>query len=259
MPHHPAAHIRCLAATAAIALLPVATRRPPDAAPCDGGRSVGKLQPALHLGDDGVFGGGTLHAVKHFERQHGLTADGVVGAGPGGCSGAACTATRAPVLRRSAVAAGVRTRGASVRLLQSRLGVAADASSARVPRARCAASSARRLTANGVVGPRPGLARDQRRDPCSSAPTCTEARPGIPLRSCARSGRQPHRRLPVPLGRRPSLLPRLRAMTARARSPTSCTPPGGSVARATRASSCRGASPAADAGSPSTPTPGTPS
>ena len=79
---HPAAHIRCLAATAAIALLPVASAQAlPTLHHGDRGRSVAKLQRALHLGDDGVFGRGTLHAVKRFQRQHGLTADGVVGAG----------------------------------------------------------------------------------------------------------------------------------------------------------------------------------
>jgi peptidoglycan hydrolase-like protein with peptidoglycan-binding domain len=81
MPHR-AAHIRCLAVTAAIALLPVASAQAlPTLHHGDRGRSVAKLQRALHLGDDGVFGRGTLHAVKRFQRRHGLTADGVVGAG----------------------------------------------------------------------------------------------------------------------------------------------------------------------------------
>ncbi|HSS57269.1 MAG TPA: peptidoglycan-binding domain-containing protein, partial [Solirubrobacteraceae bacterium] len=77
---HRAAHIRCQAAVAAIVLLPVADAHAlPKLHHGDRGRSVAKLQRALHLGDDGVFGRGTLHAVKRFQRAHGLTADGVVG------------------------------------------------------------------------------------------------------------------------------------------------------------------------------------
>jgi hypothetical protein len=117
----------------------------------DRGRSVAKLQRALHLGDDGVFGRGTLRAVRRFQRSHGLTADGVVGAGT--------WQMLRRSLRRHARAAGaggggVRTRGASVRVLQARLGVAADGvfgpGTARAVRAF---QRAHGLTADGVVGP----------------------------------------------------------------------------------------------------------
>src|SRR3954463_10511236 len=47
----------------------------------DRGRSVERLQPGLHIGADGVFGRGTVRAVKRFQRRHGLHADGVVGGG----------------------------------------------------------------------------------------------------------------------------------------------------------------------------------
>ncbi|HEX7298255.1 MAG TPA: peptidoglycan-binding protein [Solirubrobacteraceae bacterium] len=117
----------------------------------DRGRSVAKLQRALHLADDGVFGRTTLHAVRRFQRRHGLPADGVVGAGT-------WRMIRRSLRRhaRAASAGGgrVRTRGASVALLQARLGVAADGvfgpGTARAVRAF---QRAHGLTADAVVGP----------------------------------------------------------------------------------------------------------
>lgn len=44
------------------------------------GEEVKKLQRALHLVDDGIFGPLTEEGVKHFQRNHGLTVDGIVGA-----------------------------------------------------------------------------------------------------------------------------------------------------------------------------------
>ena len=43
------------------------------------GSEVVRLQRALGIAADGVFGPGTNRAVKRFQRSHGLTADGVVG------------------------------------------------------------------------------------------------------------------------------------------------------------------------------------
>jgi Putative peptidoglycan binding domain len=181
-----AAHVRRLATSAALAalLLPAADAQAlPTLHHGDRGRSVGKLQRALHLGDDGVFGKGTLRAVRRFQRQHGLTADGVVGAGT-------WHMIRRSLHRRARVAAGgggatVRTRGASVRVLQSHLGVAADGvfgpGTARAVRRF---QRQHGLTADGIVGPAtwaalglPGRHPVLKRAHLHGRP----ARPGLPI------------------------------------------------------------------------------
>lgn len=43
------------------------------------GEDVRKLQAALKIGDDGIFGMGTEKALKTFQAAHGLTADGICG------------------------------------------------------------------------------------------------------------------------------------------------------------------------------------
>ena len=74
---------RAGALLAACVLTPAGLAATADARPTlhhgDRGRSVKSLQHALHIGADGVFGRGTVHAVKRFQRRHGLHADGVVG------------------------------------------------------------------------------------------------------------------------------------------------------------------------------------
>ena len=61
-----------------------AARRTTGAGPGRGrtasrGSAVARMQRALGIGADGVFGPGTQQAVKTFQRSKGLTADGVVG------------------------------------------------------------------------------------------------------------------------------------------------------------------------------------
>ena len=43
------------------------------------GKDVKTLQRILHLYEDGIFGAMTEEAVKEYQRQHGLTTDGIVG------------------------------------------------------------------------------------------------------------------------------------------------------------------------------------
>jgi hypothetical protein len=135
-------------ATAIVALLALALAPPALAERTvergDRGPTVRKLQRLLHIHADGVFGRGTLRAVKRFQRRHRMRADGV--AGP--------ATWRA--LKRGRGSRGGRTasRGASVRLLQRKLGIAADGVFGPAT-ARAVRRFQRRhgLTADGVVGP----------------------------------------------------------------------------------------------------------
>ena len=43
------------------------------------GPTVKKLQQALNIGADGIFGGGTETTVMNFQREHGLDVDGMAG------------------------------------------------------------------------------------------------------------------------------------------------------------------------------------
>jgi hypothetical protein len=147
-----AADIRRLAAAAAILLvLPAADAKAlPTLHHGDRGKSVRKLQRALHTHADGVFGRGTLHAVKRFQRRHHLRADGVVGPGT-------WRMIRRSLHRRARVSSTgprVQTRGASVRLLQRHLGVTADGVyGPGTWRAVRRFQRGHGLTADGVVGP----------------------------------------------------------------------------------------------------------
>src|SRR3954469_22987188 len=113
------------AAAAATFLVPAATA---DAKPLkrgSHGARVKVLQRDLGLSPaDGIFGKGTSHAVRRFQRRHHLTVDGIVG-----------TVTWRLVhhsrAHGSSAASGpgrarVQRRGSSVSLLQRKLGVAAD-------------------------------------------------------------------------------------------------------------------------------------
>jgi hypothetical protein len=124
----------------------------------DRGPTVRKLQRLLGLPADGVFGKGTLRAVKRFQRRRGMDADGVAGPATwaalkrGRASASASASTRSR--SRSRGGARVQTRGGSVRLLQRRLGIAADGVYGPAT-ARAVKRFQRRhgLPADGIVGP----------------------------------------------------------------------------------------------------------
>jgi peptidoglycan hydrolase-like protein with peptidoglycan-binding domain len=123
----------------------------PTLKPGQHGESVRKLQRALHLADDGIFGRTTARAVRRFQRRHHLRADGVVGP-------TTWRMIRRSLHRRHGAAHAARTtRGSkrhSVALLQRRLGIVADGVFG-PGTARAVRHFQRRhgLTADGVVGP----------------------------------------------------------------------------------------------------------
>ena len=103
----------------------------------DRGPTVAKLQRLLHISADGVFGRGTVRAVKRFQRRRGLTADGIAG----------------PSTWR-ALERGGTSRRSSVKLLQRGLGIAADGIfGPGTERAVKRFQRRRGLTADGIVGP----------------------------------------------------------------------------------------------------------
>ena len=117
----------------------------------DRGATVKKLQRAIGVRADGVFGKGTQRALKRWQRRHDLKADGV--AGP---------STWRMVKRVRALhargggggSARVQSRGGSVRLLQRKLGISADGVfGPGTQRAVKAFQRRRGLTADGIVGP----------------------------------------------------------------------------------------------------------
>lgn len=155
-PHHTSASHLCARPLATLvasaALFAAAGPAVAEAKPLergDRGRTVKRLQRALHLYPDGIFGRATARAVRRFQRRHDLHADGVVGP----ATWRMIRRSRAARRARSR-AGGAVSRGGAVRVLQRRLGIAADGifgpGTARAVRDF---QRSRGLTADGIVGP----------------------------------------------------------------------------------------------------------
>jgi hypothetical protein len=150
---HVSVRLRTLVLALAACLVMSAAAPAADAKPLkrgSHGKRVERLQRALHVRPDGIFGKSTARAVRRFQRRHGLHADGIVGPATWRAIG------RGRVRGTSVSRTGVRiqTRGSSVRLLQRKLGIGADGvfgpGTARAVRR---AQRANGVTADGIVGP----------------------------------------------------------------------------------------------------------
>lgn len=67
------------------------------------GEDVKKLQQLLHISADGIFGSGTEKAVMQFQKEHGLTQDGIVGPNTWKALGVTSTVTSSKVVDPSVV------------------------------------------------------------------------------------------------------------------------------------------------------------
>jgi peptidoglycan hydrolase-like protein with peptidoglycan-binding domain len=126
--------------------VPASAAKMPTLKPGSRGDHVKRLQSALQIGVDGIYGKGTKAVVKRFQRRNRLTPDGVVGPATWRKLG-----VRAPSRKQSGSRSG---KTAAVKTLQRRLRIGADGvfgpgTSAAVRRFQ----SRNGLTADGVVGP----------------------------------------------------------------------------------------------------------
>jgi peptidoglycan DL-endopeptidase CwlO len=129
------------------------------------GPAVVKVQRALGIDADGIFGPQTLAAVKRFQRSHGLLVDGIVG-----------PQTRAALSRPAAAPKLVRAWW--VAPVQRALGVPVDGVYGPVSRAAVRAFQKKRgLVVDGVVGPQTlGALGIRRAAPARPAPPQPEAK-----------------------------------------------------------------------------------
>jgi peptidoglycan hydrolase-like protein with peptidoglycan-binding domain len=122
----------------------------------DEGRQVELLQQALGIGVDGVFGPATEEAVQHFQAQHGLTIDGIVGSQTWAAlrGRTPARASVADVSSGESPSSGESSEGGAVARLQSALHVSADGNFGPETEAAVRRLQARHgLTVDGIVGP----------------------------------------------------------------------------------------------------------
>ena len=116
----------------------------------DRGPAVERLQRALGVTADGIFGRQTLKAVRAFQKRAGLVADGIVGPLTRAAleRGAAADANGGSTLERG-------DRGPAVERLQRALGITADGIFGRQTlKAVRAFQQQASLAVDGIVGPR---------------------------------------------------------------------------------------------------------
>ncbi|CAB4924515.1 unannotated protein [freshwater metagenome] len=125
----------------------------PTVKPDDHGAGVRVVQRALGLAPDGLYGKGTKKAIRRFQRQHELKADGVVGPATWNMLRRAGR-LGSTIHRSSGRSRGTAAPQASVRRLQAALGI--DADGVFGPGTESAVKEFQRthsLTPDGVVGP----------------------------------------------------------------------------------------------------------
>jgi peptidoglycan hydrolase-like protein with peptidoglycan-binding domain len=126
--------------------VPASAATMPTLKPGSRGDHVKRLQSALHIGADGIFGKGTKSVVKRFQRRHNLKPDGIVGPATWRKLG-----VRAPSRKQSGSRSG---KSAAIKALQRRLRIGADGVFGPGTNAAVRRFQARNgLTADGVVGP----------------------------------------------------------------------------------------------------------
>jgi peptidoglycan hydrolase-like protein with peptidoglycan-binding domain len=113
------------------------------------GAAVAKVQRALGITADGIFGPQTRKAVRAFQKRHGLLVDGIVGPQ----TQAALARGRGNGQQSSLLKLG--SRGPAVAALQRALGIGADGVfGPQTRRAVRAFQAEHELTVDGIVGPR---------------------------------------------------------------------------------------------------------
>jgi len=150
---------RLLALTAVAGLAGAGTASAVPEAPLqkgDHGPAVQRLQQELGLPADGIFGDGTLRAVRRLQRVHAAAVDGVVGPATWTLANRSAGRRAHPAADRAGAPAGAggHHAGSAVRLAQRRLGLVADGGFG--PQTLGATRAFQRthgLLADGVIGP----------------------------------------------------------------------------------------------------------